>query len=142
VRDVVAAVRRGAWVGVLADQNAGRRGEFVPFFGLPASTFRFAATIAARHGFPVYFAAAIRRGGRFRYEYKIHRWQAPEGLSRHDAERQILEAYSARLEAWAREVPEQYLWLHRRWKTRPPGEAPGPHLPAYPRRTPVAAASR
>src|SRR4029079_173631 len=122
VRDVVAAVRRGAWVGVLADQNAGRRGEFVPFFGLPASTFRSAATIAARHGFPVYFAAAIRRGGRFRYEYRIHRFRPPEGLSRHDAERRILEAYAERLESWAREAPEQYLWLHRRWKTRPPGE--------------------
>lgn len=137
VRDVAAAVRKGAWVGVLADQNAGRRGEFVPFFGLPASTFRFAATIAARHDFPVYFAAAIRRGGRFRYEYRIHRFRPPEGLTRHQAERRILEAYSECLEGWAREVPEQYLWLHRRWKTRPPGETPGPHLPAYPRRTPV-----
>ena len=142
VRDVVAAIRRGAWVGVLADQNAGRRGVFVPFFGLPASSYRFAATLAARHGFPVYFAAAIRRGGRFRYEYRIHRWRPPAGLSRHETERHILEAYSARLESWVREVPEQYLWLHRRWKTRPPGEKPGPHLPSYIHRDPVRRAAR
>lgn len=134
VKDVSEAVSKGTWVGILADQNAGRRGLFVPFFGVPASSFRFGATLALRHDFPVYFAVALRRGKGFRYEFHVRRYVPPPGLDRKDGERLLLEAYFAQLEAWIREVPEQYFWLHRRWRTRPDGEERDEETPVYDRR--------
>ena len=134
VQDVSEAVSQGTWVGILADQNAGRRGVFVPFFGVPASSFRFGATLALRHDFPVYFAVALRRGKGFRYEFHTRRYVPPRGLDRKDGERHLLEAYFTQLEAWIREVPEQYFWLHRRWRTRPPEEELAEGTPTYDRR--------
>jgi hypothetical protein len=43
----------------------------------------------------------------------------------------VLARVTATLEEWVRAAPEQYNWLHRRWKSRPPGEPAGPHQPAY-----------
>ncbi len=118
----------------LADQNAGRHGVFVPFFGLPASTYPFGAAVAVRYGLPVYFGAAVRRGRGFRYDVVVKRYEvAPTADPEADA-RRLLEAFHAQMEAWIRSAPEQYLWMHRRWRSRPPGEPAGPHLPVYDRR--------
>lgn len=133
VRQVLKAVERGRFVGMLADQNAGKGGMFVPFFGVAASTFRTPAALAVRARIPVYFAAAIRRGSGFRYEFRLRKYEIPEEGDMLDRERRLLEAYSLQIEEWTREAPEQYLWLHRRWRTRPEGDAPGPHLPSYAR---------
>ena len=134
VQGTIDAVRSGRWVAKLADQNAGRHGIFVPFFGLDASTYPLPATLAVRHGFCVYFAAAIRRGPGHRFDFDVRRNVAPEGLDHKTAEQHLLRAYHATLEAWIREYPDQFLWMHRRWKTRPDGEAPDPRLPTYDRR--------
>lgn len=143
VQRTVEAVRAGRWVAMLGDQNAGGHGVFVPFFGLDASTYPLPATLAVRHRLRVYFTAALRRGRGHRYDIRVRRYVAPEGLEHRAAELHLLAAYHAALEEWIREVPEQYFWMHRRWKTRPAGEAPGPHLPAYdhrgPRKRPKAA---
>ncbi len=134
VRGVLRALEAGRWVGILADQNAGRHGVFVPFFGLPASTYPFGAAVAVRYGLPVYFGAAVRRGGGFRYDVVVKRYDvAPTADPEADA-RRLLEAFHAQLETWIRSAPEQYLWMHRRWRSRPPGEPVGPHLPVYDRR--------
>jgi KDO2-lipid IV(A) lauroyltransferase len=122
-RAISRALREDRWVGVLADQNAGRHGLFVPFFGVPASTYPLAATLAVRHRVPVYFGAAIRRGPGFRYDYLLRRHEVdPDADEREEASR-ALAAFHAWLEETIRGAPEQYLWLHRRWKTRPLGEA-------------------
>jgi KDO2-lipid IV(A) lauroyltransferase len=136
VRAVLDALRRGRWVAILGDQNAGRGGVFLPFFGVPASTFPLGSSIAVREGVPVYFAVAVRRGRGFRYEVRLRRYDgsAHAGASPRERVRRLMEAYTAQLEAWVREFPDQYFWLHRRWRTRPSGEAPGPHLPRYPHR--------
>lgn len=136
VQRTVEAVREGRWVAMLGDQNAGSHGVFVPFFGLDASTYPLPATLAVRHGFRVYFTAALRRGRGHRYDIRVRRYAAPAGLEHREAERHLLAAYHATLEEWILEAPEQYFWMHRRWKTRPVGEAPGPHLPAYDHRGP------
>jgi Kdo2-lipid IVA lauroyltransferase/acyltransferase len=133
VRSVLGALERGRWVAILGDQNAGKLGVFVPFFGVPASTFMLGPTIAVLQRTPVYFVVALRRGRGFRYELRLKRYsdaaEAPD--HRRVRERRLVEAYTAQLEAWVRESPEQYFWLHRRWRTRPKGEVPGPHLPRY-----------
>ncbi len=141
VRQILKAVEAGRWVGMLADQNAGKGGMFVPFFGLDASTFRAPAALAVRARIPVYFATAIRRGHGFRYEFRLRRYDIPEEGDMLERERRLLAAYNLQLEEWAREVPEQYFWLHRRWRTRPEGELPGPRIPSYARFRPAAAPS-
>lgn len=124
-------IRKGGWVAVLGDQNAGRHGVFVPFFGVPASTYPFVATLAAMYDLTVYFGAAIRRGPDFRYDFHLRKYEPPPGLD-HDGRRlHLLETYHAWIEEMVALAPEQYLWMHRRWKTRPIGETPGPHLPQY-----------
>jgi KDO2-lipid IV(A) lauroyltransferase len=132
-RAISRALREGRWVGVLADQNAGRHGLFVPFFGVPASTYPLAATLAVRHRVPVYFGAAIRRGGGFRYDYLLHRHEMDPAADEREEVGRTLAAFHEWLETTIRRAPEQYLWLHRRWRTRPPGES-REDLPRYARR--------
>lgn len=137
VADSVRVIREGTWVAVLGDQNAGKHGVFIPFFGVPAATYPLVATLAIRHGFNVYFAVAVRRGPRFRYDFVVERYVPPEGRLEFDQERaHLLLAYHAWLEARIREAPEQYFWMHRRWKTRPKDEVPGPLVPRYDHRGP------
>lgn len=127
----VKRIRRGGWVAVVGDQNAGRHGVFVPFFGVPASTYPFVATLSAMYDIVVYFGAALRRGPDLRYDFYLHRYVPPPGLD-HDGRRlHLLTAYHRWIEEMIERAPEQYLWMHRRWKTRPIGETPGPHLPRY-----------
>ncbi len=104
-----------------ADQNAGRGGVFVPFFGQLASTHRGPAIMAVRTGSLVYLATPLRRQeGRWRTEFEQIPW-SPEG-ELDDVVYRLTAAFTARLEAAIRRTPEQYLWHHRRWKTRPPQE--------------------
>ena len=77
---------------------------------------------------------ALRRGSLFRYEFRVHRYVPPEGLSRREGERRLVMAYHAQLESWIREAPEQYFWLRRRWRTRPAEEAAALGTPTYDRR--------
>ena len=106
----------------LADQNAGKRGLFVDFFGRPASTFRSIALLARAYNAPVVVTAATRLGRTFKYEFSVeeviypHQWQ-----DREDPTLWITATYTKAIERAARRHPEQYLWVHRRWKTQPPG---------------------
>lgn len=111
----------GHAVAFAADQNANRTGIFVPFFGRLASTHRGAALIALRTGAPMYVALPIRNPDG---TYTMRLEPVPFDRSG-DPEMAIWRgtaAFTSRLEAAIREHPEQYLWQHRRWKTRPPGE--------------------
>jgi len=116
VREVLGALRRGRMVGVLLDQNATRaEGVFVPFFGVPASTSKGLALLALRTRAPV-VPMFLRReaGGRHCMEVGAPVPPPP------DAD---VVAYTARfnqvLEAAIRRAPEQWLWMHARWRTRP-----------------------
>jgi len=130
------ALREGRWVGILADTNAGGRGEFAPFFGLPASTFGTPVLVAVREGVPFYAGASLRRPGRpFRFDLVVKRVdlpgdrQAPVALVREGLARM-----NRALEFLVRLRPEQYHWIHRRWKHRPHGEPDSPRLPSYDRK--------
>lgn len=104
-----------------ADQNAGRNGVFVPFFGHPASTHRGPALMAVRTRALVYLAVPLRiEGDRWRLELEEIDYD-PEG-ELDDVVYRLTAAFTARLEAAIRRAPDQYLWQHRRWKTRPPQE--------------------
>jgi KDO2-lipid IV(A) lauroyltransferase len=109
----------------LADQDARKHGLFVPFFGRPASTFKAPAVVALRYGVPL-LVADLYRDGLMHHIGTVHPpLEAPPGLRGEEAVRYLVEAYTRMLESFIRRHPEQYLWLHRRWKTRPPEELAG-----------------
>jgi Kdo2-lipid IVA lauroyltransferase/acyltransferase len=123
-REALRSLRQGRVVAFVADQNAGATGVFVPFFGRLASTHRGAALMALRTGAPVFMGAAVRLGdGRYRME--AHEIEVDRSGPQDEAVERVIAAFTARLEAVVRAYPEQYLWHHRRWKTRPPAEAAG-----------------
>jgi len=110
------ALRQGRMVGVLLDQNASRtEGVFVPFFGIPASTSKALAVLSLRTGAPV-VPIYIRRGegGRHRV-WADPPIPAPETGDVAD----YTAAFNRSIEAAIRRAPEQWFWLHRRWKTEP-----------------------
>jgi Kdo2-lipid IVA lauroyltransferase/acyltransferase len=120
VRPVLAALRRGSMVALMLDQNATRReGVFVPFFGRPASTSRSAATLAIRTATPI-VPLFIRRtlDGRHAVTIEPPLVPPPGRLSR-EAVLTLTAACSQRIEAAIRRAPEQWLWMHGRWRTRP-----------------------
>lgn len=114
------ALRHGRVLGIAADQNAGKAGIFVPFFGRPASTHRGAALFAVKAGAPLFVGAALRRGNG--YEVSVQEVVVDRSGELDDVVYRLTLAFTQRLEEFVRANPEQYLWLHRRWKTRPPEE--------------------
>jgi KDO2-lipid IV(A) lauroyltransferase len=117
----------GGVLGTVADQDAGPRGLFVDFFGRPASTHKAVALLALEHGVPLVVLGgrrAVSPGrlpGTIRYEVVIEDVILPEEYAGHaDAVRAMTQRFTAALERLIRTAPEQYFWLHRRWKHRPP----------------------
>ncbi|MCK6483866.1 MAG: lysophospholipid acyltransferase family protein [Phycisphaerae bacterium] len=112
----------------IADQDAGRKGLFVDFFGRPASTYKSIALLAIEHQAPIIVGCARRIGRGFRYEICVNRIIRPqEWHGRPDEVLWITQEYSDAMERFIREAPGQYLWIHRRWKHQPRTrrEAPG-----------------
>jgi KDO2-lipid IV(A) lauroyltransferase len=110
---ILRALRNNHLVAFLIDQNTDAAGEFVPFFGRPAFTPTTPAALALRTGAPVIFCWHHRRARRHLIAVeRIH--FAPSGDKKEDV-RTLTAQLSARLEAAIRAVPEQWVWLHRRW---------------------------
>jgi KDO2-lipid IV(A) lauroyltransferase len=118
-----------------ADQNAGPKGMFVPFFGRVASTYKSIGLLAIQYDLPVVIGYARRRGDRFEFDIGVSDiiypddWKNlpvdPETGKPADELRYVTERYTAGIEKFVRDDPSQYLWIHRRWKTRPKGEVEG-----------------
>jgi KDO2-lipid IV(A) lauroyltransferase len=118
---IVAVLEAGGIVAALADQDAGRRGEFVTFFGRPASTHKSLALLSLRYDAILLVFGAARVGPELRFRVYLEDEIDPRGYAdRPDAVRALTQRYTAALEAMARRHPEQYFWLHRRWKHEPP----------------------
>ncbi len=118
--DTESVLRRGGSVSFVADQDAGRKGVFVDFFGRPASTYKSIALLAISCEVPVIVAYSRRIGDRFQYDVGVNRIIYPhEWRDRADPVAWITQEYTAAIERFIREVPEQYLWIHRRWKSSP-----------------------
>jgi KDO2-lipid IV(A) lauroyltransferase len=118
------ALRQGHAVAFAADQNAGKSGVFVPFFGRLASTHRGAALFAYKTGAPLFLGTSLRKGTG--YEVTLQRVDVDRSGDLDDVVYRLTAAFTARLEEVVRSEPDQYLWLHRRWKTRPPEERKTP----------------
>ena len=113
-------LNRGALLAFIADQDAGRKGLFVDFFGRPASTYKSIALLAMESRKPVIVGYCRRVSLAARYEIGIERIIRPEEWEAEpDPLRWITQRYTESIEAFVREEPAQYLWIHRRWKSEP-----------------------
>jgi Kdo2-lipid IVA lauroyltransferase/acyltransferase len=119
-RLAIKALRGGRAVAFAADQNAGKAGIFVPFFGHLASTHRGAALFAVKTEAPLFLGTSLRTGNR--YEVTLQPVEVDRTGDLEDVVYRLTVAFTQKLETVVRAAPEQYLWLHRRWKTRPPEE--------------------
>jgi KDO2-lipid IV(A) lauroyltransferase len=119
-RAILKALAANESVGILIDQNASLdSGVFVDFFGLPACAGPGFAKIAAHSGATVIPGYALWHEGERRYVLRFY----PPITMTGDAARDT-QALQSSLEEVIRAYPDQWLWIHRRWKTRPPGEPP------------------
>ena len=125
---VLKNLREGRVVGIVVDQNVqAKDGIFVRFFGRPACTTTVAAALALKTGCPIVPARCVLRGdGRYRMVYGPPVAWSSSGRRDEDLAR-LTQDITSIIEGWVRETPEQWLWLHRRWKTQPggPGTAGG-----------------
>ena len=102
---------------MLIDQHAGRNGVMVDFLGRPASTFRAPAELAARFGVPLVGAFGIRvdDSPRFRLEF-LPPIRAREGGERSEEVLRLTQEITDVVAEQVRRHPEQWNWLHRRWR--------------------------
>ena len=124
--EVVRAIRKKSVVVAAVDQNAsGRMGVFVPFFGRPASTSAGLAGLALTTGVPVVPAFLIRENGTWKHRIVILPLIEPvrTGNQAEDI-RATTEKFTAVFQRMVEQYPEHWLWIHKRWKRRPPGEPP------------------
>jgi Kdo2-lipid IVA lauroyltransferase/acyltransferase len=125
-RGLVGALRRGGTVGILMDTNmTPPQGEFVDFFGHLACTAVGIARVAQRTGAAVVPAFTIWDDAL--QKYRIHFEPELQTIRTGDDEADAVAntaIYTKVIESFVRRYPDQWLWVHRRWKTRPPGEPP------------------
>ncbi len=122
-RGLLTAMRAGESVGILMDTNmTPPQGVFVDYFGTPACTASGLARVALKTG------AAVVPGFLLWEEaegqYVLHFGERIEMEATGDAESDIValtQKCTSVIESWVRRYPEQWLWIHRRWKTRPDG---------------------
>ena len=118
-RSIFQALRANEPVGILVDQNSSaENGAFVPFFGMPACANLTFAKLAARSGAAVIPGFAVWNERENRYILRFYPEVPITGDAVEDTRR-----IQAAIEVAIRETPDQWLWIHRRWKTRPEGEA-------------------
>ncbi len=119
-RSILQALAANQAVGILVDQNSSlQEGVFVDFFGIPACAGTGLVRLAAHSGAAVIPGYALWSEQEKRYVLRFEPPVEITGDAREDTAR-----LQKRLEAVIRRHPEQWLWIHRRWKTRPPGEPP------------------
>ena len=117
-KGILKVLREKGVVLIVNDQDAGRKGEMIDFLGKPASTSRGPALIAIKHRVPVIMAFGVRERDGF---IKIHLEKFPDIEQFSNDEhgvRQFLIEYNKIVEKYIRKYPEQWFWMHRRWKTQ------------------------
>jgi KDO2-lipid IV(A) lauroyltransferase len=121
----VSILRRGEVLGVLPDVNVlPRDGVFVPFFGTLACTTSGVAMLAMRTGALILPMCCVwdKETGKYNVYYGDRAIEPPNTGDRHRDIYVITAEMTAAMEKFIRAYPEQWLWIHRRWKVRPPGE--------------------
>src|SRR4030095_15903924 len=117
-------LQTGGTLGILVDLNTlDREAIFVDFFGIPAATTFMVAKLALRTGAEVLpvFAPWDQTKQKFLLKIGPALSFADTGAEQEDV-RRLTQGFTNVVEDYVRRYPDQWLWIHRRWKTRPPGE--------------------
>jgi Kdo2-lipid IVA lauroyltransferase/acyltransferase len=123
--DMMVLMQKGGNLGLLCDQDAGPRGLFVDFFGHPASTFKSIALLALEYDAVVVVGCSARMPDDFtqatwsQFEVRCEGVIDPRKLVSDNPVREITQGFTNALENAIRRHPEQYFWVHRRWKSEP-----------------------
>ncbi len=113
-------LRADGALATLGDQDAGQRGMYVTFFGRPASTHKAIALLSLQYEAPMVVLGIAHTGEPMRHRLIIQDVIQPEEYAgKPDAVRRVTQRFTTALETLVRQYPEQYLWLHRRWKHQP-----------------------
>lgn len=117
-KGILTALKEKGIVIIVNDQDAGRKGDMIEFLGSPASTNRGPALIAIKHRIPIIMGFGVREAdGRIR----VHLEKFPDinqFPDNEDGVKLFLVEYNKILEKYIRKYPEQWFWMHRRWKTQ------------------------
>ena len=121
-RGMLKSLKNNRLIAIMIDQDAGKECVFVDFFGKKASTHRGPAVFHLKTGAPLMMSSCVRQKGP-QYLMKFEEIVLPDFQgTREEINTQIMQYLSELLEAQIRRHPEQYFWMHKRWKTRPPEE--------------------
>jgi len=121
--EMLTLLKSGGNIALMCDQDAGARGLFVDFFGTPASTFKSIALLALEYDALVVIGSTIRlpddfeRCGWSRFRMQMESVIDPRALTTNDPVREMTQQFTTALEHAVRRAPEQYFWVHRRWKS-------------------------
>jgi Kdo2-lipid IVA lauroyltransferase/acyltransferase len=123
-RGMLQILKKGGTLGILVDLNTlDREAIFVDFFGVPASTTFMLAKLALRTGADVMPVFAPWDKQRRRFLLKIDEPLVVDRTGDEEEDvRRLTQSFTSVVEDYVRRYPDQWLWIHRRWKTRPPGE--------------------
>ena len=124
-KEIISILKKNESLGFVIDQNMNtRNGVFVDFFGVKACTIDIVAKLAMNYGSPVLPMFCIRNPDDT-FTIKI---EEPvllvEGETKKETIVKTTESYVSVLERYIRERPDHWIWMHKRWKTRPEGEGP------------------
>lgn len=120
---IVRILKQGGGIGILTDQDVDSiPGIFVDFFGKPAYTTDSIARLAALTGAPVIPCALVREGKRYRFLVDDIIY-FDQNADRDEAIRAVTQRVSSCIEKYIRAYPDQWVWMHNRWKTQA-GETP------------------
>lgn len=118
---IVELLGSGATICFLADQYAGAKGCWVDFFGRPASAHKAIGLFSLQHDAPIAVGSCRRIGGPLEYEVTLEAYADPRDVTPEvSGLRELTQWYTGEMEKFIRRSPEQYWWLHRRWKDHRP----------------------
>jgi KDO2-lipid IV(A) lauroyltransferase len=116
LHDMIRVLLKGGMLVVQVDQDARDLGVFVNFFGRPASTHRAPATLSLKYRAPVVLVNTYREG-RMNYAVCSEPIYPDAYRSHSDPVKALTQTYSSRFEEFVRQHPEQWFWMHDRWKS-------------------------
>ena len=120
---MIRILKKNGIIVTVLDQNAGvDEGVFSPFFGRPAATYTSVARLSFRlgtHLLPVFDTRISSTDHHVHLGLPLPVLELPE----EEAVRQLTDLCTFRIESMVRQYPEQWIWMHNRWKTRPPDES-------------------
>jgi len=112
IKHLVKALRNGEVIGLISDQDAGRKGVFVDFFSRKASTVQGAAQLALKYNAPIVVTMTARTG-----PFRFKAFFREVDVLPDDTITTLTQRYTKVMEDIIRRYPDQYFWMHRRWKT-------------------------